>query len=468
MRYDLAIIGSGSAAFAAAITARDLGAEVVMVESHTIGGTCINVGCVPSKALLAAAEARQTSLEARFPGVDTTPFGVDAGALIAGTQQLVATLRTEKYVDLAAQYGWRVHSGDARFERGERGPVLAVDHDGRTVTVEARHYLVATGASPWAPPIPGLAKTGYLTSTTALALEALPRSMIVIGGNAVGLEQAQLWSRLGVRVTVVEALERLAPFEEPELSAVVDGVFTDEGITVRTGVNITSVARDADGYHLWIHGGADLIAEQLLVATGRRPATAGLGLENVGVTITDRGAVAVDEHQGTDNARIWAAGDVTGGPQFVYVAAAQGTLAARNMLTSKAATLDYRTLPRVTFTDPALASVGLTDAQAAEAGIDSESRVLDLAVVSRARVDRDTRGVVKLIAERGTGRLLGAHVVAHDAGDIIGAAVLALEADMTIDRIAHSWIPYLTMGEAIKLCAQSFERDVATLSCCAA
>jgi mercuric reductase len=467
--YDLAIVGSGSAAFAAAIAARGRGAAVVMVEQCTVGGTCVNTGCVPSKALLAAAEARHVSLAAhRFPGIIAGAGPVDMAALIGGKDALVEQLRTEKYIELAAEYGWQIVRGTASFTDG---PALEVALDGDGVMrIEADRYLIATGSAPWAPPVPGLDEAGYLTSTTAMELDRLPESMVVVGGNAVGLEQAQLFARLGTQVIVVEALERLAPFEEPEVSTVIEDVFADEGIAVHTSTTITAVRRDGSGYTLTAaHAGqlVDLRAEQLLIATGRRPVTAGLGLEKVGVRTGERGEIVVDERLRTDNERIWAAGDVTGHPQFVYVAAAHGTLVADNAFSGTQRTLDYTALPRVTFTSPAIAAVGMTDAQATEQGIACACRTLPLEYVPRALADRDTRGLVKLVTEAGTGRVLGAHVIADGAGDVITAATYAITAGLTVDQLARTWAPYLTMSEALKLAAQTFTVDVAKLSCCA-
>lgn len=464
MKYDLAVIGSGSGAFAAAIASRNKGRSVIMIERGTIGGTCVNTGCVPSKALLAAAEARHVALDHRFPGITTGVSDVDLVALVAGKRELVESLRAGKYIDLAKEYGWEILRGTARFVPG---PALEVElADGGGTRVEAEHYLIATGSAPWAPPIPGLADAGYLTSTTAMELDTLPRSMIVLGGNAVGLEQAQLWARLGVEVTVVEALPRLAPFEEPELSTVLTEVFNEEGIQVVTGATTTRVDRDASGYRLTL-ANAELRAEQLLVATGRRPATDGLNLAEVGVITGDRGEVIADEHLRSSNPRIWAAGDVTGHPQFVYVAAAHGTLVADNAFDSARRALDYHHLPRVTFTSPAIAAAGMTDAQAAAAGIACDCRVLPLENVPRALVNRDTRGAIKLVAERDTGRLLGAHVIAESAGEVIAAAVYALANTMTVRQLADTWMPYLTMAEGLKLAAQTYTRDVTKLSCCA-
>lgn len=467
-RYDLAIIGSGGAAFAAAISASGSRASIVMVERGEVGGTCVNVGCVPSKALLAAAEARHVALDQAFPGIATSAGPVDAAALIGGKDALVGQLRTDKYLDLAADYGWEVVAGTAAFTDG---PALAVDlAGGGRRRIEADHYLIATGSAPSAPAIPGLAEAGFLTSTTALALDRVPESLLVLGGNAIGLELAQLFGRLGSKVTVVEVQDRLAPFEEPEISEALAGVLADEGIAVRTAAQATAARRDADCYSLRFAdgGGPPLRAEQLLVATGRRPVTAGLNLESVGVRIGDRGEVVVDDQLRTTAPRIWAAGDVTGHPQFVYVAAAHGSIVAANALGGAGRTLDYATMPRVTFTSPQIASVGLTDDAAAAAGYECDCRVLPLAYVPRALVNRDTRGLIKLVAEAGTGRLLGAHAFAEGAGDLITAAGYALGAGMTVQQMADGWAPYLTMAEGLKLAAQTYTRDVAKLSCCAA
>lgn len=468
MRYDLAVIGSGGAGFAAAIAARIKGRSVVMVERGTAGGTCVNTGCVPSKALLAAAAARHESLDGRFPGIVVAPFGVDITRLIGGKDDLVAAMRTDKYIDLAADYGWDILAGTAGFAQG---PVLDVAlNAGGSIRVEAEHYLIATGSTPWAPPIAGLAETGFLTSSTAMELTTLPASMIVLGGNAVGLEQGQLWARLGVEVTVVEVLDRLAAFEEPEVSAIIEQVFTREGIGVLTGATIDRVERDRGGYRLHYSAGGrggQLRGEQLLVATGRRPVTDALNLAAVGVKTGPQGQVLVDDHLRTDNPRIWAAGDVTGAPQYVYVAAAHGNLVADNAFDNTQRSLDCTTLPRVTFTSPAIAAVGLTEHEAIQAGYACDCRVLPLDYVPRAVVNRDTRGVIKLVAEQDSGRLLGAHVIADGAGEVIATAVGALTNTMTVSQLAQQWSPYLTMTEGLKLAAQSFTRDVTKLSCCA-
>ena len=457
--YDLAIVGSGGGAFAAAIAARRRGLRVAMIERTTIGGTCVNVGCIPSKALLAAAEARHRARVNRFPGISTQGGAVDFSALIAGKREIVEGMRQRKYLDLADEYAIELLDGDARFVDGP-----GLDVDGRRV--QAAHYLLATGSEPYVPDIPGLRDGSYLTSTTAMELDHLPTSMIVLGGGYVALEQAQLFAHLGARVTVL-GRSRLARREEPEIAAAIRDAFAADGIDVIEGVEVTAVRRDCDQAVVTTSGG-EFGAEQLLVATGRRPRTDGLDLDAVGVELGAGGEVLIGDDMGTTNPRVWAAGDVTGHPQFVYVAAKQGAIAVENAFDGAGRRIDYSALPRITFTTPTIASAGMTEAQAHAQGIDCTCRVLDLENVPRAIVSRNARGVVKLVAERDSGRVLGVHLLADGAGDAILAGVYAIEAGRTVAELADSWDPYLTIGEAIHLAALAFTRDPSKLSCCAA
>lgn len=292
-KYDLAIIGSGGGAFAAAIRASTLGKSVVMIERGTLGGTCVNTGCVPSKALIAAAGARHVAVDAatRFPGIATTADPVDMPALIAGKQALVESLRGEKYADVADSYGWQVLRGDASFVGTPDAPVLDVAGADRSVeTIEAHHYLVATGSRPWAPPIDGLEETGYLTSTTAMELTEVPESLLVLGGGYIALEQAQLFARLGSQVTLL-VRSRLASKEEPEVSKALQEVFADEGIRVVSRAVPTRASRGTGGEAVVtaaVSGGSqEFRADQVLVALGRRPVTDGLNLDAVGMTEKD-------------------------------------------------------------------------------------------------------------------------------------------------------------------------------------
>jgi mercuric reductase len=472
--FDLAVIGSGGGAFAAAIRATNLGKRVVMIERSTVGGTCVNTGCVPSKALLAAAEARHVALDGtgRFPGISTSAAPVDMAALIDGKRSLVEGMRSDKYVDLAADYGWDLRQGTAAFAGTPEEPVLEITGpDGAHDSLTAAHYLVATGSAPWVPPVPGLDEVDYLTSTTAMELNEVPESLIVFGGGYVALEQAQLFARLGSKVTVL-VRSRLASHEEPEASRALMGVFADEGIRVLRRAAVTSVRTDPGSAEIVITatvagGHAEYRASKLLVATGRRAVTGGLNLDAVGVKTGDTGQILVQNTLASSNPRIWAAGDVTGHREFVYVASAHGTLMVENAFNNAGREVDYRHLPRVTFTSPALAAVGMTDKEANEAGIRCECRVLPLEYVPRALVNRDTRGFIKIVADNSTGRIVGITAVGKEAGDLAAAGVYILEAGMTVDQVANLWSPYLTLAEGIKIAAQSFTTDVSKLSCCA-
>jgi len=462
--YDLMVIGGGSAGFAAAIKAAELGARVAIVESGTIGGTCVNVGCVPSKTLIAAAELCYHSAYNMFEGLPACPPPQDWRRVVAQKDALVAALRQGKYVDVMAVYpNITLLEGRARLTGG------------RGVAVDGRAYapgkiVIATGAAPWAPPLPGLEEVGYLDSTAALSLPALPESLVIIGGGPIGLELAQLFRRFAVPVTVVEAAPRIAIAEDPEISEALAGYLRGEGIEVHTGIRITKIQQTDSGKV--VCGEAEgrpctFAGREIVVTTGRRPNTAGLGLEAAGVEVGRRGEVMVDEHLQTANPDIFAAGDVIGDPQFVYVAAYGGGLAAENALTGAGRVYDLTALPRVTFTDPQVAAVGYTAEQARERGIAVRTATLSLEHVPRAIAGRTTRGLIKLVAEEGTGRLLGAHVLAPNGGEVIQEAVLAVRFGLTVQDLIETFHPYLTMTEGVKLAALSFSKDVARLSCCA-
>lgn len=472
-QVELAVIGSGSAAFAAAIQATTLGKRVVMIERGTLGGTCVNTGCIPSKALIAAAEARHVAADAaRFAGISATTGPVDMPSLIGAKQALVESLRSEKYLEVAESYAWPILPGDATFDGTPDVPLLQVTAaDGTRHTVEAEHYLIATGAQPWVPPIEGLESVDHLTSTTAMELNEVPESMLVLGGGYVALEQAQLFARLGSKVTML-VRSRLASKEEPEVSRALQQVFADEGIRVVRRAQVTNFETDEATRQVVATASVsgrttEFRADRVLVALGRRPVTDGLNLDAAEVKTGRYGEIVVTDQLVSSNPRIWAAGDVTGHPEFVYVAAHHGTLMVDNAFAGADRSVDYTHLPRVTFTSPAVGAVGMTEEQALAAGIRCDCRVLPLSYVPRALVNRDTRGFIKVVADADTGRILGITAVAKDAGELAAAGVWILGAGMTIEQVAHSWAPYLTMAEGIKITAQSFTTDVSKLSCCA-
>lgn len=463
--FDIAVIGGGSAGFAAAIKAGDLGARVALVEGGVLGGTCVNVGCVPSKTLIRAAEAQFRRVHHGFAGIPASDGRPDWDALRAQKDQLVEELRDAKY--------WKVLRSYEAVTLFEQRAVITSGQEVRLAdgrTVGAGKIIVTTGASPWPAPIPGLAESGYLDHASAMALERLPDSLIVIGGSAVGAELAQLFARLGVSVTIVEAAPRLVPAEDRDVGAALAGHLRHEGLTVYVGAEIVRVER-ADGRYtvLLTHDGGThtATAEQLLVATGRRPNTRGFGLEEAGVILGKKGEIAVNEFLQTANGDIYAAGDVIGDPMFVYVAAYGGALAAENALTGNGRRYDITALPKVTFTDPAAASVGLTEEAARERGLAPLVSNLPLEYVPRSLAARDTRGFVKLVADATTRRIIGAHILAPEAGEMITEPALAIKYGLTVEDLASTFHPYLTLSEAIKLAAQTFDRDVSKLSCCA-
>jgi mercuric reductase len=454
---DLAVIGTGGAAMAAAIEARRAGAEVVAIERSTLGGTCVNVGCVPSKTLLAAAGARHAASSNPFEGAPTSAGEVDLGALVEQKDELVGRLRQSKYADIAAAHGFEIRYGQARFT----GPdSLEVD----SAQLETRRIVVATGAQPAMPDLDGLAQVDVLTSTTAMELEELPDSLVVVGAGYVGLEQAQLFAHLGARVTLVG---RVAPHAEPELAARLRDVLAADGMTV-VEEHATAVAPREGGVTVTTTSGRHVAGQRLLVATGRTPRTDGLDLEAAGIDLDEHGFITVDDRQATTNPAVYAAGDVTGAPQHVYVAAATGRVAATNALDldGPVQRVDYTGMPAVTFTRPQLASAGWTETQAREHGHETDARLLELADVPRALANRDTRGAVKIVADADTRTVLGVHALADAAGEMMLAATYAITAHMTVDDLADTWAPYLTMAESLRLTAQLF-RDQLPTSCCA-
>jgi mercuric reductase len=461
--YDLAVIGAGSAGFSAAITAAELGARVALVGHGTIGGTCVNTGCVPSKNLIRATEAlHHARAAARFRGIRAEARVEDWRAVVRGKDALVDSLRRAKYVDLLPAY-----DGIAYIEGQARLCDSGVLVDGSLLRTDK--VIIATGAFPAPPPIPGIESVSYLTSTTALELERLPRSLLVIGGGYIGCELGQMFARAGVAVTIVDLVPILSA-GEPEISAALARYLREEGIVIREGVTPTAIRKTLRGITLEIcsrEKSEALEAEEVLVATGRRPNTAGLGLEESGVDLLLNGGIKVDDHMRTTRHGVYAAGDVTGRDQFVYMAAYGARIAAENALNGNGRRYDVTAMPSIVFTDPQVASVGLTEVQARDQGFAVRTSVLPLDRVPRALAARDTRGLFKLVAEAESGKLLGAHLLAPEGADSIQTAALAIKAGLTVEELAETIFPYLTTVEGLKLAAQSFRKDVAKLSCCA-
>ncbi len=461
----LLIIGGGSAAFAAALEALAAGAKVTMInDGLPIGGTCVNVGCVPSKNLIRAAERLHKARNNPFSGIQTDGKLESLSSLIEQKRELVEQLRLEKYIDVVKDKpGFRLIKGRARFI-GAR----AVEVNGETLTADA--FLIATGARPFIPDIPGLADVDYLTNESAFELDALPESLIVLGGRYIALELAQMFSRLGSKVTVLQRSPRILPDESSELTEALTFYLKEEGVSIVTGNRFNRIYQSPQGVTVetTINGRQrTFTADKILVATGRQANTDKMGLEQAGVATDARGFIKTNDYLQTSADHIFAAGDVLGRNMFVYTAAYEGKLAARNALTADKTETDYSTLPWVIFTDPQVAGVGLNERQAHERGLPAESTVLPLSYVPRALAARDTRGFIKLIRNTQTDQLIGARILAPEGGELLMQISMAIKFGITVEQIKNLFHLYITLSEGIKLAAISFSKNVAELSCCA-
>ncbi|MDM8180948.1 MULTISPECIES: mercury(II) reductase [Marinobacter] len=459
----IAVIGSGGAAMAAALKSAERGARVTLIERGTIGGTCVNVGCVPSKIMIRAAHVAHMRRASPFDeGIAAVEPSIHRPRLLAQQQARVDELRHAKYEGILEDNpAITVLQGEARFTDANTLTVTGTDGTEREVRFD--RAFIGTGAGPTIPPVPGLSDTPYWTSITALDSNTIPDRLVVIGASVVAVELAQAFSRLGSEVTIL-ARSRLFSREDPAVGEAIETAFKAEGIKVLNDTQASQIRYTNEEFVLDTNAG-ELLADQLLVAVGRTPNTDRLNLEAIGVE-TARRAILVDDCLRTTVPDIYAAGDCTDQPQFVYVAAAGGSRAAVNM-TGGDARLDLSAMPEVVFTDPQIATVGLSEADAEARGFVTDNRTLTLDNVPRALVNFDTGGFIKMVAERESGRLLGVQSVAGEAGELIQTAVMALRARMTVNEIADELFPYLTMVEGLKLCAQTFTKDVKQLSCCA-
>ncbi len=458
------IVGTGSGAFAAAIKATDAGAQVTIIEGgDVIGGTCVNIGCVPSKIMIRGAHIAHLQGHHSVAGLPLNNPDINRKAMVQQQQEWVENLRYAKYESILENNpDINLVRGMAKFK--DATTLTITKTDGSEKDICADRILLAVGASPATPNIPGLVNTPYWTSTEALVAEALPEHLLVLGGSVIALELAQAFRHLGSKVTVI-ARSTLLSKEDPDIGESLQTIFKDEGITVLTHSSPEAISHDGKQFTVSLKN-QTLQGDQLLVATGRQANTANINLELVGVKTDSQGRIVIDDHMRTSVNNIYAAGDCTTLPQFVYVAAAAGTRAARNM-TGDDVAIDLSVLPAVVFTTPQVATVGLSETQAKKQGLDVNTRSLDLENVPRALANFDTRGFIKLVAEKESGRIVGCQVVATEGGEIIQSAGLAIRNDMTIDDLAGQLFPYLTMVEGLKLCAQTFNKDVKQLSCCA-
>ena len=471
--FDLVILGSGSTAFAAALKAAELGKTAVMTESRTVGGTCVNRGCLPSKNLIEAARIYWEAQHPRFPGLGGKKLDLDFKALIRGKDEVIHDYRGRKYESILAD------SDKIKLYQGAATLVdpHTVQIGGRTLRGD--QILVATGSRPLIPAIPGLADVPYLTSdllTTDEEVELfeLPQSLIVVGGGYIGLELGQMFHRFGTKVTILQRAERILAGYEPEVSIAVQEALRGEGIDIRTGVNVKGVRAEEGGVTAIVtQAGHDGVvhAERILVATSRVPNTDTIGLDRAGVATDPSGYVAIDQELRTNVPHIWAAGDVIGtqteSQMATPVGAHDGNIAAGNALGAERRKVDHQVVPRTIFTDPQVAVVGLTDEEANQRGFVCSCNTVSMHHVPRAGAVRDERGIIKMVIEAKSGKVLGVSMVGRDAGEVIHEAAMGMRLGATVHDFIDMIHVYPTMAEALKIVAISFFKDVSKMSCCA-
>lgn len=464
-RYDLIIIGGGSAAFAAAIKASELEKKVLMInDGLPIGGTCVNVGCVPSKTLIRTAEQFHIANHPNFSSIKTSDNKIDFKEVIRQKTELVEELRQHKYINVLKDdsnvtilkaYGRLIDKN-------------TIEADGKKYFAEK--ILIATGSTTFVPDIPGLKEINYLTNETLYDLEELPKHLIVIGGRYIALENAQMFARLGSKVTILQRSFRILPDEMPDVTESLREYLEEEGIEIITGVKINSIHMEEGKFLIdsSVKDEAETIqGTHIFVATGRKGNVKGFGLEEVGVKFHKQDFIKTNEYMQTSIPNIYSAGDVTGEYLFVYSAAYEGSLAVENMFGKNVVKKDYSVFPWTIFTDPQVAGVGMDENQAYENKIDYEVSTIQLADVPRSLAARNTKGFIKLIRNKENDKLIGARILASEGSELLMEISLAIKYGITVKELKQMFHPYLTLSEGIKIAAISFDKDVKKLSCCA-
>ncbi len=448
-QYDLVALGGGTGGLVAAAGGAYLGLRTAIVEKHALGGDCLWTGCVPSKALIASARlARRMN---RAAGLGLAPGGErhDFRAVMERMRAARATVAHHDDPERFRKMGVGVHFGTARF----LGPG-AVEVEGEGI-LRAKRFVVATGAVPAIPPVPGLADAGYWTYETVFDENELPASVAILGGGPIGVEFAQVFARLGSKVTVLEMAPSILVREDPDVAAFMHRLLEREGIEIRTGAAVSAVRTERGRAVAETGDGGSVAADRLFVATGRRPCTDGLDLEAAGIR-TERGAVVVDDRLRTTSKTAWGVGDVTGALQFTHVAEQMAKVALRNSVLPAGTKIRYDNVPWVTFTDPEVAHVGMSEAEATAAGGTTYRYEMD--DLDRAVVDGSAVGFVKISADR-KGKVTGATIVARGAGDLIMPLVLAKTHGLSLSRIANTVFPYPTMVEGVKRASGEYMRS---------
>ncbi|MEP0806959.1 MAG: mercury(II) reductase [Chloroflexota bacterium] len=473
-KFDLVILGSGSTAFAAAIRAAELGKTAAMTEMRTLGGTCVNRGCLPSKNLIEAARIVWEAAHPRYPGLAPIKMDVNFAELIAQKQEVVEVYRGKKYQSIIADdENIKVFDGKAELLDAHTVRVGNAELSGDQI-------LVATGTRPVIPDIEGLDRVPYLTSdlltvNEGMELTELPDSLIIVGAGYIALELGQMFHRFGVKVTILERSQVILPRYEPEVSDALTFILRKEGVNIVTEAQATRVAQKANGeieVTASVGGKPQTFsAQKLLIAAGREPNTDGIGLEKVGVALDERGYVKVNDELQTSVPNIWAAGDVIGNQTdsqpATPVGAHDGVIAAVNALSGAHRKVDHRVIPRVIFTDPQVAVVGQTDEEVVGSGVRCWCGTIPLEYVPRAGATHQTDGIAKIVIDRDTQEVKGVSLVMPNAGEVIHEAAMALRFHATLDDFIDLIHVYPTMAEALKIAAISYFKDPAKLSCCA-
>lgn len=481
-KYDLIIIGGGSAAFAAAIKASELEKKVLMInDGLPIGGTCVNVGCVPSKTLIRTAEQFHIANHPNFRGIKPGKNEINFKEVIGQKTELVEELRQHKYIDVLPAPSGK-DDANVTILKGYAKIVdkSTVEADGKKYSAEK--LLIATGSTTFVPDILGLKEVNYLTNDTLYELDELPEHLIIIGGRYIALENAQMFARLGSsegmampKVTILQRSFRILPDEMPDATETLKEILEEpvplgEGIEIKTGVKIESV-QNKNGkitVNAFVKDEEETIeGTHLFVATGRKGNTIGFGLEELGIEIHKNNFIKTDEYMQTSVPNIYAAGDVTGEFLFVYSAAYEGSLAVDNMFSEQQKKKDYSVFPWVIFTDPQVAGVGMDENQAYKNKIDYEVSIIQLKDVPRSIAARNTKGFIKLIRDKETDKLIGARILASEGSELLMEISLAIKYGITVKELKQMFHPYLTLSEGIKLAAIGFDKDVNKLSCCA-
>jgi dihydrolipoamide dehydrogenase len=453
--YDVAILGAGPGGYVAALRAAQLGARVALVEKDRVGGTCLNVGCIPTKALTTSTELLLKTRRAHEFGVSIPSAVPDLPSLMAYKQAAVDGL-VGGVEQLLKKRRVTLVRGEGRLVRPDT--LRVTDAAGNAVEVSARHVILAPGSVPARPPIPGLDLPGVMTSTEALDIADVPEHIVVVGGGVIGLEFACIYEALGSQVTVLEMMPTLLPgvTEEP-LAKRLALILRRRGMAIHTGATVRAIEPAESGLRVIFAGarGEDAVeGARVLVAAGRWPNTDGLGLAGLGVKMNGR-AIAVDEHLGTNLPNVWAIGDAVGGMMLAHKAMVDGRIVAENVTGGKRA-VDYRSVPSVIFTRPEVASVGLTEAEARAQGADVTVTKFPFSANPRAQILGETAGQVKLVCEAGSGRVLGVHLMGPHATDLIAEGALAVQVGATADDLAWTTHAHPTLPEAVLEAALGF------------